>query len=77
MEQLNKEQRNGCSGWIGGLITSEDGSFVKSNLTEEYFKKLRKAYFTAEKMGFPTKNKDGIVNLEDYFDENLKKFKND
>jgi len=36
---------------------------------------LRKAFFIAEEMGFPTKNEDGMVNLEDYFDENLEKLK--
>jgi hypothetical protein len=70
-----EEQRRGGPGWIGGLITAEDGSFVKSNITEDYFEKLRKAFFIAEEMGFPTKNEDGMVNLEDYFDENLEKLK--
>ena len=73
LEQLNEEQRKGGSGWIGGLITAEDGSFVKSNLTEEYFEKLRKALIIAKEMGFPTKKEDGSVDLEDYFDENLEK----
>ena len=75
LEELNEKQRKGGPGWIGGLITAEDGSFVKSNVTEDYFEKLRKAFFIAEEMGFPTKNEDGMVNLEDYFDENLKKLK--
>lgn len=77
LEQLNEKQRRSGPGWIGGLITEEDGSFVKSNLEQEYFEKLRNAYFTAKEMGFPIKREDGTVDLEDYFDENLEKLVND
>jgi hypothetical protein len=55
--------------------TPEDGNFTRSNITEDYFQKLRKAYFVAKEMGFPTRNPDGVVNLEDYFEENLKNLK--
>ena len=68
LEELNKKQREGGPGFFGGLITPEDGSFVRTNITEEYFEKLRKAYFKAKSLGFPIKREDGIVNLEDYFE---------
>ena len=76
LEELNEKQRKSGPGWIGGLITEEDGDFIKSNLEQEYFEKLRKAYYVGLEMGFPTKREDGTVNLEDYFDENLDKLKN-
>jgi hypothetical protein len=69
IEKLNKKQQESGPGFIGCLITPEDGSFVRTNNTEDYFGKLRAAYFKAKSLGFPIRKEDGTVDLEDYFDE--------